>query len=72
VSQPSPLKESRPEIPEQDRFEGSGPKVGLEEVWEIMLKIRFDFPCGFFFCVMVPLNLVHSDGFSSSASFFSV
>jgi hypothetical protein len=44
----------------------------LEEVWEIMLKIGFGFPCCFFFCVMVRLNLVYSDGFSSSASFFSV
>jgi hypothetical protein len=44
----------------------------LEEVWEIMLKIRFGLPDRFFFSVMIPLNLVHSDGFSSSASFFSV
>jgi hypothetical protein len=37
-----------------------------------MLKLRFGFPCCFFFRMMVPLNLVHSDGFSTSASFFSV
>jgi hypothetical protein len=37
-----------------------------------MLKIGFGFQCCFFFCMMVPLNLIHSDAFSSSASFFSV
>jgi hypothetical protein len=47
-------------------------EVGLKEVWEIMLKIRFGFPCCFFFYVMVPLNLEHSNGFSSSAPFFGV
>jgi hypothetical protein len=33
---------------------------------------KVQFPCGFFFCMMVPLNLEHSNGFSSSASRFSV
>jgi hypothetical protein len=44
----------------------------LEEAWEIMLKIRFGFPGRFFFSVMVPLNLEHPNGFSSSAPFFGV
>jgi hypothetical protein len=46
--------------------------VGLEEVGKVMLEIRFSFPYCFFFRVMVPLNLVHSSGFSSGTSFFSV
>jgi hypothetical protein len=47
-------------------------EVGSEEVGKVMLEIRFSFPCCFFFRVMVPLNLVHSGGFSSGASLFSV
>jgi hypothetical protein len=53
-------------------MEGSSLEVGLEEVGKIMPKIRFGFPCRFFFRVMVPLNLVHSGGFSFGASLFSV
>jgi hypothetical protein len=53
-------------------MEESSLEVGLEEVGKVMLKIGFGFPCCFFFRVMVPLNLVHSGGFSSGASLFSV
>jgi hypothetical protein len=73
MSQPSPLKrKSHPEIPEQNRIVRLDLGVGLKEVWEIMLKIEFGFPCCFFFRVMVPLNFVHFDGFPPSASFFDV
>jgi hypothetical protein len=44
----------------------------LEEVGKVTLKIRFGFPYCFFFRMMVPLNLVHFDNFSSGASLFSV
>jgi hypothetical protein len=53
-------------------MEESSLEVGLEEVGKVMLKIGFGFPCCFFFCMMAPLNLVHSDGFSSGAPFFRV
>jgi hypothetical protein len=44
----------------------------LEEFGKVVLEIRFGFPCCFFLCVMVPLNLVHFGGFSSGTSLFSV
>jgi hypothetical protein len=53
-------------------MERSSSEIGLEEIGKVMLKIRFSFPCCFFFRMMIPLNLVHSDGFSSGASLFSV
>jgi hypothetical protein len=53
-------------------MEESSLEVGLEEVGKVMLEIRFSFPCCFFFRMMVPLNFVHSGGFSSGASLFSV
>jgi hypothetical protein len=58
--------------PEQDGLGRSSLEVGLKEIWEIMLKIGFDFPGCFFFRVMVPLNLVHFDGFPPSASLVGV
>jgi hypothetical protein len=53
-------------------MERSSSKIGLEEIGKVVLKIRFGFPCCLFFRMMVPLNLVHSGGFSSGASLFSV
>jgi hypothetical protein len=47
-------------------------KIGLEEIGKVVLKISFGFPCCFFRCVMVPLNLIHFGGLSSGTSFFSV
>jgi hypothetical protein len=47
-------------------------RIGSKEIWEISLKIGFGFPSRFFFSMMIPLNFEHLDGFSSSASLFSV
>jgi hypothetical protein len=53
-------------------MEKSSSEIGLEEIGKVVLKIRFGFPCCLFFRMMVPLNLVHSGGFSSGTSLFSV
>jgi hypothetical protein len=72
MSQPSPLKRISSRDSGVEEIDGLVLKVGLEEIREIMLKIGFGFPCGLFFGVMVPLNLVHSNGSSSSTFFFGI
>jgi hypothetical protein len=52
--QPSPQKESRPEILKQNRIGQLDLGIGLKEVWEISLKIGFRFPSCFFFGVVIP------------------
>jgi hypothetical protein len=44
----------------------------LEEVGEILLKIVFGFPSSFFFSMMIPLDLKHSNLYSSGTSFLGI
>jgi hypothetical protein len=54
VSQPPPLKEISSRDSKAERIRRLGLGIGLKEVWEILLKIRFCFPSCFFFGVVIP------------------
>ena len=68
VSQPTPLKR----ISSQDsdkRLSGKcGTLSGVKKTRKVLIEIALSFPCGFFFSVMVPLDFIHFNYFSSSTS----
>jgi hypothetical protein len=45
---------------------------GVKKTREVVVEVVLSFPRGFFLGVMVPLYLVHSDGFSSGSPLFLI
>jgi hypothetical protein len=54
LSQPSPLKRISSRDSKAERIRRLDLGIGLKEVWEILLKIRFCFSSCFFFSVVIP------------------
>jgi hypothetical protein len=67
-----PLKESRPEVPDQEWAGMLGTWICPKEIGKNLLEIMFSFPSSFFLGMVIPLDIVHSSFFPSGTSFFAV